>query len=800
MAHFRVAARTILHLGAELISSDAIALYELIKNAFDARSKEVHINVVVRVQHTKYKELRAELSSEIDDETSKKRIKEFREKILAVIDTSSLAAKELKDEIQNCNSLGSLVDVLDSANFISIEDTGEGMSLNDLEEIYLTIGTRSRYKQRIRAGNHHRSSEDAVEESIQPILGEKGVGRLSAMRLGQRLKVKTKTRGEKQWNFINIDWSQFSHESDQSVENVDTIELNHGKQQIDPSIHGTIVTISGLTSQWSQKKLEDIAGAEFSKLMDPFTSKAKYPIKLSFNGEKIRIPTFDILLPKMAHAYVETKYTLSHGTPSLEGTIDYFLYKKSKNFSYSADELINICKPFSLTVLKSLGPFKMMFYWFNRRLIKGIDGIGNQQYLRNLVSQWAGGLMVFRDGFRINPYGGENDDWLDLDKKAFGTGGFKLNRRQVIGKVDISSLSNPTFKDQTNREGLQWNEEFEALRTILKFIFHNEFKVYTDYIEEQTNVAERVSFKILDSRLSEQEEKINENLEKLIDDYKIPRKTTVIRDLGKAINQIRDLLNKAKELADFHDEDKSKYLHLAALGLMAEIIAHELNRASSGVLFSLEAIEANKIPPHIERQLEILSSQIKTLRKRLKILDPMSTRGRQVKETFDLVSWVKENISSHKAQFERHGIKCNISTKPASDSKFLVKAVKGMVVQIIENLIDNSVYWLNEYKMLHEKEYRDKEIFKPEINIEIDTKSARICFSDNGLGIPPDRKIEVFLPFFSTKPFKIGKGLGLYISRELAEYNGATLDLLDKRKNNMGNLTTFVLDLGNMSA
>ena len=46
---FRVTARTVLHLGSELISSDGIALYELIKNALDARSPEVRINVVCRM-------------------------------------------------------------------------------------------------------------------------------------------------------------------------------------------------------------------------------------------------------------------------------------------------------------------------------------------------------------------------------------------------------------------------------------------------------------------------------------------------------------------------------------------------------------------------------------------------------------------------------------------------------------------------------------------------------------------------------------------------------------------------------
>jgi signal transduction histidine kinase len=127
--------------------------------------------------------------------------------------------------------------------------------------------------------------------------------------------------------------------------------------------------------------------------------------------------------------------------------------------------------------------------------------------------------------------------------------------------------------------------------------------------------------------------------------------------------------------------------------------------------------------------------------------------------------------------------------RPIEDGKLYVKAVKGMIVQILENLIDNSVYWIKEYKKSHKH-------YKPEITVEIDTTSSKLYFSDNGPGIPPERAEEVFLPFFSTKPFKLGKGLGLYISREIAEYNAAKLYLSEK-KNNLGNLSTFVLELSN---
>ena len=55
---FRVAARTLLHLGAELISSDGVAFYELIKNGLDAGSRTVRIDVVITLPQPTYRNVR----------------------------------------------------------------------------------------------------------------------------------------------------------------------------------------------------------------------------------------------------------------------------------------------------------------------------------------------------------------------------------------------------------------------------------------------------------------------------------------------------------------------------------------------------------------------------------------------------------------------------------------------------------------------------------------------------------------------------------------------------------------------
>ena len=102
--------------------------------------------------------------------------------------------------------------------------------------------------------------------------------------------------------------------------------------------------------------------------------------------------------------------------------------------------------------------------------------------------------MVYRDGFRVNPYGGPDDDWLGLDRRALASGGYKLNRNQLLGKIAISALGNPALLDQTNREGIRDSDEKNALIGLLRVAILNEFKKFLDEIEEEKGSAEPVRY------------------------------------------------------------------------------------------------------------------------------------------------------------------------------------------------------------------------------------------------------------------------------------------------------------------
>ena len=178
---FTFEARTLLELGRELISNDEVALYELVKNAIDARSPTVELRVRCRISHTDYREalrLLRETKTTQDDVVTF-----IRKKLTDEADEKSTL---LIQRLIECKNRISFERVLTRQyallNWIIIKDSGEGMSLEDLRNIYLRIGTRSRRKE---------------NEAGATNLGDKGIGRLSSMRLGDRLRIKaTSNNGE----------------------------------------------------------------------------------------------------------------------------------------------------------------------------------------------------------------------------------------------------------------------------------------------------------------------------------------------------------------------------------------------------------------------------------------------------------------------------------------------------------------------------------------------------------------------------------------------------------------------------
>jgi signal transduction histidine kinase len=787
---FKVTARTVLQLGAELISSDAVAFYELIKNAFDAHSPRVDIDVVARIPGALAAEQRDALDRAAAANASEPQrtvaLDAGRAAIAAAIDPATPGGMELRRAAMASSGWDGLYEVLDQANFIEVADAGDGMSLGDLSDVFLTIGTRSRLRDREDA---LRPTRAGTPSPARPILGEKGLGRLSAMRLGWRLRVQTSKRAEPSWNVLEIDWRDFSHDSDELLEDVN-VDPVAGAPKESASTHGTRLRIAALAAEWTPDKLRRIAVDEFSKLTDPFVSGSRYPISLRFNDKPVIIPAFDRILFEHAHASVEAWYAMGPDGPTLSGRIRYALRDREKTFSLELADLMSTTSATSPAVLASVGPFHMQFYWFNRQALSAIDGIGDRKRVLALQAEWAGGLMVFRDGFRVNPYGSPDDDWLDLDRRALASSGYKVNRRQIIGRVAITSAGNPALLDQTNREGLRDCAEKQTLVRLLQHVIVSQFRTFLNQVDAENRVRVPVTFDALRERVRSEEREVRRGLQALVERVPaVKHETEVVATIESSIVRIHELMDEAQGLADEFERGRGEMLNLAGNGMMVEIVAHELHRATNHTLSTLADADRRGLTPPTASLLGTLEAQLKTLEKRLRILDPLSTSGRQTKEHFDLIAWVEEVLRSFEGQFRRHSIEATLTVEPGPrpPSGMPVKMVKGMVLQVLANLINNSVYWLKQRR-------RIDRTYVPRISVGIDRKARTVSVVDNGPGVAVDRREEIFQPFVTTKPPGEGKGLGLYIAREIANYHGGSLSLLPTPS--ADRLNTFVFTLG----
>lgn len=791
---FKVTARTVLELGSELISSDAIAFYELIKNGIDAGSKNgvtIRFDIVMGrrdYQESKSQILRAIECQEGDESDEILEIEDLREVLSDKLNTEAgdlwEDASELIDESDNYEDLLKALEEINDLNSITISDTGSGMSLTELNTVFLVIGTSSR-KTEI-------DSAVASGASHTPFLGEKGIGRLSAMRLGDRLAVRTAKTADKSYNLIDIDWSAFDDTS-KMIEDIE-IKPKKGRKKDEPDFSGTDIKITKLNADWSEKRVDRLAIDDFSLLVNPLGKVSGQRIAVFWNGKRVNIRRLEKSFLSHANALVGGKYRVNNGSPELELRIELtnigFEHPKEVSIETATADILHGAlvgpkakrrrmnkRDIDYSALNRVGPFDFELYWFNRSIQRKGKSTGEYQALRNLLDQWMG-VRLYRDGFRVYPYGSEDDDWLELDKTALASKGYALNRIQLVGEVEIGRMQNPQLIDQTNREGLRQTPEEAILKETVQFAVERLRDEMNRVTREQKEAKE--PFIADETRTVDLEKRMKTAIQSIR--KVVPSEhREVVQELELMREEFARFAAEARERITDMEKDANQMLAMAGIGLMVEVVAHELTRSAEDALDVLNSLKRKTVPEEIRRRLESLRASMMSISKRLRILDPLSVTGRQRRERFNLDELLNDILEAHEAQFERHQVKLNVLLP---DRSVQVSVVKGMVVQVLENLISNSLYWMDVEK-------QRKMSFKPELTISVEDNPPRIRFADNGPGISKQYKDRVFDLFFSLKDKNRRRGLGLYIAREAAEHNGGDLILDPDALNDEGRFSTF---------
>ena len=596
---FRFSARSLLALGQELISSDEVALYELIKNAVDAESSRVEIIVNVQLRGSHYREA----LQRVEEGSSPSKVGDFILRQLA--NPKSVDSITLLDELRSSSRkeyLDNLKRLYETLNYIEVRDSGHGMSLKELSDVFLRIGTSSRRRDNLAGARH---------------LGDKGIGRLSAMRLGNRLRVKTSRNTDRYWNLLDIDWTRFFHDDDDDIDaDAITIEPEIGDEKTEPAEHGTTIRISALQGDWDLPRFSDVLQGKIARMIDPFVpGLANRLIVARHNGTRVQVPSIPRELLRSAHAVCHIHFRLDGHTPVLEGEIDYRYRHRKRKINARGPEIYSLAKkatkrrakrghaaftlvPIRPVAFESLGDFSCDIYWFNRRVVAAVEGLTSTSAdTRREISNWSGGPMLYRYGFRILPYGDPKDDWLSLDEIAFGVGGFKLNRQQMIGRV-LTETPHLAMSEQTNRQGLIDSDTFTALQKILLWVVHTEMRGL---------INEADTIELIERRAADQDTKTASKARVQVDaalkrlrDHVGATAADEIDVLSKSVSRLTEqsqqLLKRMEAVIEEAVEEREKFVYLAGIGLMTEFIFHELERAVSYTMDVISRGEFSRRP------------------------------------------------------------------------------------------------------------------------------------------------------------------------------------------------------------
>jgi len=787
---FKITARTVLELGAELISSDIIAFYELIKNGFDAGTKngvEVRFDIVLP-RHLYLRQRDALIKSIADKGRSANALDLHKGSIVEAIlpDSDAKLRNGFAKEIDDASSLTALRDALDVAqakyNRISVSDTGSGMSIADLEQNFLVIGTPSRKREVEKA--------IAAGAAKSPYLGEKGIGRLSAMRLGEYLQVRTARADDVQMNRLDINWRDFA-QIDAMLDEVPVKPVSKG-DKVTPSWSGTTIIVRDLLENWTATRVADMCEYDFARLTDPFAPPETRPrIAIFWNGQRQNIPVMPRRLLDAAHARVVGAYKVEKGKPLLSCTVDIFDLgfehpPESETVVLPLEDLegaiVGKDGDIEDSALTEVGPFSFEAYWFNRRRLSRVDTTGENMALRDLQEQWSG-ILLFRDRYRVFPYGEDEDDWLELDRRALRRSGYTLNKTQFIGRVEISRAGNPDLVDQTNREGLRVTPAQQVLLRAIRYAIQDRLGGFMQDVERQYK-AQKIDLTEAKTRVAGLEDRARASIKRL---RRVARDEDreAVDELEQTLLELSDFAAKARERIAEVEQESRRMVDMAGVGLMVEVVAHELARSSENALKALDKLRTADLPDQVRAHINTLRAEMRSVSKRVRVLDPLSVSGRQRSEAFALDALIREQLEGHEAQFERHGVtvKLDLPKRP-----LMIRAVKGMIVQILENLISNSLYWI-EMRSTREPS------LKPEIRITLEGGPPTLTYEDNGRGIALTNADKIFRPFWSLKERKVRRGLGLFIAKEAAERHKGSLVLSDHVDPMTGRLHRFVLEL-----
>lgn len=829
---FRVSARTARLIGRENIATSKGAIIELVKNAYDADSR-----ICIIYFDNFFNEIHQEISESSYLFLIDKSIPlEILTKVYKKTENGYSLRDTCSDEDKNA-----LKRVTLKLSSLYIIDAGEGMTEAVIRNNWMTIGTDNK------AYNY-------FTKTGRVKAGAKGIGRFALDKLGSKCEMTTIFNPIYHQEDVNsnyngykwvVNWEDFEGEF-KTIENVNAdlsnisnkplvsyikeilpVEIFQQIPNVESFQYGTILKVLDLRENWEEYYVTQVF-SDLEVLVPPkesggFTICLYNSLDISKYGEVLGSICDDFDYKIVAKG--DDKQNVDIRIYRNEYDVDiipmeFFQRPNMQQSPYTRDVFRQgywetqktfgqLIKGFNSVdtdnTFNDIGVFEFTFYFMKRTYASDdAEKFYYKKFMSNYRKEWLakfGGIKLFRDSFRVRPYGEAKDvafDWLGLGGRkalspagiAKADGGYRVEPENVTGAIGISRLTNVNFEDKSSREGLQENKTFQIFKSLIISII-GIFELDRSYI-----AREMAAFyaDINSERISQEEaEKL---VKKILEDNRTKKATQRNDPTQKALNTSTNEENERIILAELNEKkdeqieklkDEQKLLRgLASSGIVLASFSHDLSKLEQNMLTRVDKVKGI-ISEHIsEKQF----SGIEDRKNPFYLLERIKKNDLKLKNwlSFSLGSTRKDKRKRKQLFFdayfsnfskdwglvlEERGITLNTKEVQSLD----MRVFEIDMDSIFNNLLVNSIEAFNVSKIDRAREIK--------LSIYSNGKETIIDYLDSGPGLSSDidNPNEIFTPLFTTKRDRytgeeIGTGLGMWLVKSITEENDGKVTLL----------------------
>lgn len=692
-------------IGRELITDRVTALFELVKNSYDANARKVTVTF------------------------------------------DNVRPSKENPEVPVPGSL------------ITIKDDGYGMTLSDVRDKWMVIGTSSKRKERISPSPFNRRC-----------VGEKGIGRFAVDKLGSKVNIITKKAGESQWLKVEIDWNRYSKLMEADGINLFTdIENSYTYLPADDILEsGTSLVITDVREPWLEGDIKHFIN-ESARITSPF-------VRLN--------PSFRVLT--IAGEYGIEDYGVSNTSDLSIATLSYEIScNEGKQESLQYNEITHTIDKVLIDE-QIFGGINFKIYYFEPN--------DREKYRKKYKYEAIDGVKIYRDGMLTTPFvetekdSDNKRDILGIDKRVWENIFDKISSRQFIGILDITKENNPKIMDATNRQDFLDNDEYKALK---KFIILQleALEAYRKWTREQLKDKSRHEIAAAQSQISQFATTVAE----IAQAY--PQLNEKLKPLEVAAKSVDKAFGKAVKLQKESEREfqrkENAYLGIISLRAFSIDIAHSVRTAISKIKSDAKFFMEHYPNPLLEDKfLQYAKEMHEVMTTLSRIVDyELSFSQSNVEfERLHLAKFIRKEFERWKDNLNSHNIELDLGNM---DDSITLNTNRQFFVEILDNLIDNSIKAMSNSERKVIKVSLSENVEKT--NDKIVKDDVKLVFSDTGCGILLEKREWVFGLYNTTTETQGGAGVGLYIVRARVNSLKGKVTVVDSEFGSAG--TTFEISI-----